>query len=163
MRTYEALYIVQPEASDDEVQTVVSEVEKLITDDGGTIVRSEIWGKRRLAYQIKKIKEGFYILLRFQCNPTLIDPLESHFRLSEDIFRSMVVHFDDKTLRLEEEQARRNQALLESRSGMGDRRPEPEDKDRPSVRPRERQDREPESKPAEPAVAATSSDEATDA
>ena len=66
MRTYEALYIIQPEVTEDEAQTIASGVESLITEDGGAIVRSEIWGKRRLAYEVKRFNEGIYVLVRFQ-------------------------------------------------------------------------------------------------
>ena len=65
MRTYEALYIIAPNLDDDAIQAVVAGVENLITSNGGTIVRSEVWGRRKLAYEIKKHGEGFYVLLRF--------------------------------------------------------------------------------------------------
>ena len=109
MRTYEALYIVRPELGDEDIQTVVSEVETIVKDNGGTIVRSEIWGKRRLAYEVKKCNEGCYILLRFTSEPDFITRLESYFRLAESIIRSLVVHFDEQMLRLEAEQLKRKE------------------------------------------------------
>lgn len=109
LRTYEALYIIRPDLSDDEIQTVAQEVEALITDSGGSIVRSEVWGKRRLAYEVKSFTEGCYVLLRFQAPPEFITRLEGHFRLSERVIRNLVVHFDKRTLRLEEEQAQRKE------------------------------------------------------
>ncbi|MFP6598699.1 MAG: 30S ribosomal protein S6 [Candidatus Hydrogenedentota bacterium] len=112
MRTYEALYIIQHEASEDDVQTVTQGVETLITDEGGVIVRSEIWGKRRLAYEVKGQNEGIYVLVRFESDPGFNLKLESHFRLNESTVRFLVVLFDEKTLRLEAEQQRRNEALL---------------------------------------------------
>ena len=54
MRTYEALYIVRPDVEDEQIQTIAKEVETLVTEEGGAIVRSEIWGKRRLAYDVKQ-------------------------------------------------------------------------------------------------------------
>lgn len=121
MRTYEALYIIKPEAEEDEVQTIVQGVEKLITDDGGAIVRSEVWGKRRLAYEVKGFTEGIYVLLRFEAKPEFIKNFEAGFKLNESIIRDLVVLFDEKTLRLEEEQVRRNAAALESRNATGPR------------------------------------------
>ena len=109
MRTYEALYIVRPDEADDQIQTIAQAVETLVTEDGGAIVRSEIWGKRRLAYEVKKFTEGVYILLRFTAEPTLIPRLEQYFRLTEAVIRHLVVHFDEKTLRLEAEQQRRKE------------------------------------------------------
>ena len=116
MRTYEALCIIQHETSEDDVQTITAEVETLITDNGGVIVRSEIWGKRRLAYKVKDQNEGIYVLVRFESDPGFNLKLESHFRLSESIVRYLVVLFDEKTLRLEAEQQRRNEALLAAQS-----------------------------------------------
>ncbi len=131
MRTYEALYIIRPELSDEEAQTIANGVEKLITDDGGVIVRSENWGKRRLAYEINKINEGYYVLVRFESKPDFITKFETYFRLAETIIRDLIVLFDEKTLRLEAEQVRRVAALAEARSAGDD----DDDDDRPS-RPR---------------------------
>ena len=110
MRTYEALYIVRPEVADDEVQTIAKEVESLVTANGGAIVRSEIWGKRRLAYEVQKCQEGYYILLRYTSMPNLVARLENHFRLTDSIIRYLVVHFDERTLRLEAQQKKRKEA-----------------------------------------------------
>ena len=127
MRTYEALYIVHPEVKDDEIQTIANNVEKLVTDNGGAIVRSEIQGKRKLAYEVKRCTEGCYVLLRFQAEPEFITKLEGYFRLAEHIVRSLVVHFDEHTLRLEAEQERRKQA--EVQSGPGSRSSDDDDDD----------------------------------
>ncbi len=122
MRMYEAIYIIQPEASEDEVEKVEQAVEALITEGGGTVVRKDVWGKRRLAYQVKGFHEGIYILTRFECDPAFPKKLEDAFKLNESVIRYLVVHFDDKTLRLEAEQARRNQAALESRTAADSNR-----------------------------------------
>lgn len=127
LRTYEALYIVNPELDDDAIQAVANAVEKLVTDNGGAIVRSEIWGRRRLAYPVKKFSEGCYILLRFQSEPTFIVRLENHIRLTDPIIRYLVSHFDEQMLRLEEEQNRRREEDL--RAAPGGRRGRHDDDD----------------------------------
>lgn len=109
MRTYEALYIVRPDLGDEEIQTIAKEVESLVTADGGAIVRSEIWGKRKLAYDVKKFSDGCYALLRFAGSAACVAKLERYFRLSESVIRSLVVYFDEKTLALEAEQKRRKE------------------------------------------------------
>lgn len=109
LRTYEALYIVKPDIADDEIQTVANGVESLVTDNNGTIVRSEVWGKRRLAYEVNQYNEGCYVLLRFQADADFIKRLQGHFKLKEEIIRNLIVHFDDHMLRLEAEQARRQE------------------------------------------------------
>lgn len=129
LRTYETLFIVQPNATEEEVQAVANGVENLVTQDGGSIVQAEVWGKRRLAYEVKRFNEGIYVLVRFEAGPQLIDKLENQFKLNDDVIRYLVVHFDDKMLRLEEEQKRRNAAALERREeGRG----RDDDDERPS-------------------------------
>lgn len=143
MRTYEALYIIQPELGEDDIQTLAAGVEKLITDDGGAIVRSEIWGKRRLAYEVNGFAEGVYVLVRFESNPTLIDQLKGAFRLDESVIRFLVVSFNPKTLRLEIEQQKRSEAQAEARAlslqgrdSRGGRDDDDDDDDRGERRPR---------------------------
>ena len=99
MRTYEALYIIAPNLDDDAIQAVVAGVENLITSNGGTIVRSEVWGRRKLAYEIKKHSEGVYVLLRFTASPEFVKKLDNHFKLAETVIRSMVLYLDERTLR----------------------------------------------------------------
>ena len=112
MRTYEALYIVRPDVPDDDIQTMAKDVETLVTGSGGAIVRSEIWGKRRLAYSVQKCAEGCFILMRFTALPAFVARLENHFRLTDPIMRYLVVHFDEKMLRLEANQKKRKEAEL---------------------------------------------------
>lgn len=131
MRTYEALYICTPEMEEGDIQTVSQEVDNLVTSNGGSIVRSEIWGKRKLAYMVKKYSEGTYILLRFQAQPDFVEKLEQYFRLSDPIFRFMVVHFDDHMLRIEEEQARRKEEDLRASAAAAARGEDDDDDDRP--------------------------------
>jgi small subunit ribosomal protein S6 len=109
LRTYEALYIVTPELDDDGIQTVAKGVEAFILKHEGTIVRSEIWGKRKLAYEVKKHTEGAYVLVRFTASADFLARLENFFKLAESIIRYLVVHFDERTMRLEAEQIRRKE------------------------------------------------------
>lgn len=133
MRTYEALYIVRPDVKDEDIQTIADEVIKLVTDNGGAIVRSEIWGKRKLAYEVKKLTEGVYVLLRFEADQALIPKLENYFRLSESVIRFLIVHFDEQTLRLEELQEKRREAQVQAMANRSE-----EDEDRPVSRRRSR-------------------------
>jgi small subunit ribosomal protein S6 len=159
LRTYEALFIVNPELEDDAIQAVVNAVEQLITGNGGAIVRSEIWGRRRLAYKVKKFTEGCYVLLRFQAEPTFNARLETYFRLQDPIIRYLVTYFDEQMLRLEEEQIKQREEDVRAggaRRGRDDddddddddrgprrrRRDEDEDDDEVGVGPRRRHRRD---------------------
>ena len=140
MRTYEALYVVRPDLADDEIQTIAKEVESLITANGGAIVRSEIWGKRRLAYEVHKFTEGCYILVRLEALPAFVTRLENHFRLTDAIIRYLVVHFDERMLRLEISQKERKEAEIHAGPPVRRRRDDDEDDDDEAPRGRRRRD-----------------------
>jgi len=142
LKTYEALYIARPDVPDDEIQTIAKEVESLVTANGGAIVRSEIWGKRRLAYEVQKCTEGNYVLLRFESAPCLVARLENHFRLTDAIIRYLVVHFDEKTLRLEALQKERKEAEIRNSASAAARSDDEDDdeNDRPRRARRYRDD-----------------------
>lgn len=114
MRTYEALYIVSPEVEDDDIQTIADKTAALVTDNGGTIVRSEIWGRRKLAYIVKKHSEGHYVLLRFTADPEFIAKLERDFKLDESVIRYSIKHFSAHELRVEAEQQKRREEEIAS-------------------------------------------------
>lgn len=135
MRTYEALYIVSPEVDDDGIQTIAKDVESLVTKNDGTIVRSEIWGRRKLAYVVKKHSEGNYILLRFNANPEFISKLENYFKLSELVIRYLTVYLDEHTLRLEAEQQRRREEELQGGGPRGRNRRGDDDDDDDELEP----------------------------
>lgn len=126
-RTYEALFIVSPELEDDAIQAVASAVEQIVTGQGGTTVRLDIWGKRRLAYPVRKHNEGCYVLFRFEADASVLPKLETHFKLTDEIIRHLVVFFDEQTLRAEAEQLARREE--EIRSGADRRREDDDDDD----------------------------------
>jgi len=129
VRTYEALYIISPELDDSAIQTVVADVEKFITSSNGTIVRSDVWGKRKLAYTIRKHTEGVYVVLRFLASPDSIKRLEQQLKLTEAVIRYMVLYLDEKTLKLEQEQARRYEEELRLSTERRNRREDDDDDD----------------------------------
>ena len=129
LRTYEALYIIDPRVEEDVVQTVAKDIEQLVLDAGGAIVRSEIWGKRRLAYEVKKHMEGYYVFLRYEAPPEFNARIETFFRLSEHIIRHLVTLFDEQTLRLEAEQIRRRQEDIARGADRERERDDDEDRD----------------------------------
>jgi small subunit ribosomal protein S6 len=133
LRTYETLYIVRPDVPEDEVQNLAKEVESQITTSGGAIVQFENWGKRRLAYEVQKFAEGYYLLTRFTATPAFVARLENYFRLTDSVIRYLLLHFDDRTLRLEDNQRKRKEA--EIRNSAITRRREDDDDDEDDVAP----------------------------
>ena len=95
MPDYELVTIISPEEGDEKVSDILDRIGKLISDRGGTVDEVNQWGKRRLAYPIKKFLEGNYVLTRFKLEPKLIKELEAEIRASEEILRHLVVKTED--------------------------------------------------------------------
>ncbi len=99
MHDYELMVILDPET---EERTVASSLEaflEVIRKDGGTIENLDIWGKRRLAYEIKKKNEGIYAVVNFTASPEATAELDRQLRLSEAVMRTKVLRQDEATVR----------------------------------------------------------------
>ena len=88
---YETMYILRPDIAEDEVTNHIGKYNKLLEEFGGTILDSQMRGKRRLAYQIAKHREGIYVQLSHQGDGQHIFKIEKAMRLSEDVIRYMTV------------------------------------------------------------------------
>ena len=88
---YETMYILRPDIAEDEVANHMEKYNKLLEEFGGTILDSQMRGKRRLAYQIAKHREGIYVQLSHQGDGQHIFKIEKAMRLSEDVIRYMTV------------------------------------------------------------------------
>ena len=88
---YETMYILRPDIAEDEVTNHIDKYNKLLEEYGGTVLDSQMRGKRRLAYQIKKHREGIYVQLSHQGDGQHIFKIEKAMRLSEDVIRYMTV------------------------------------------------------------------------
>ena len=96
MRDYEILYIVRPDLEDDKVQDAVKRVNTLIQRSGGTTERTNLWGKRKLAYEVKHQKEGAYVLQDFKLDPNRVPELESSLKITEEVLRHLIVRKPEK-------------------------------------------------------------------
>jgi len=88
---YETMYILRPDVAEDEVTNHIDKYNKLLEEFGGTILDSQMRGKRRLAYQISKHREGIYVQLSHQGDGQHIFKIEKAMRLSDDVIRYMTV------------------------------------------------------------------------
>ena len=95
MRKYEVVYIIKPGFEEDKYQAVVEKYNALIQSNGGEILKVEPWGKRRLAYEIEKLREGYYVLVQFEGPEGLPKELERNFRIADDIMRYLVVRMGE--------------------------------------------------------------------
>lgn len=95
MRKYEVVYIIKPGFEEDKYQTIVEKYNALIQSNGGEILKVEPWGKRRLAYEIDKLRDGYYVLLHFEGPEGLPQELERNFRIADEIMRYLVVRMGE--------------------------------------------------------------------
>ena len=98
MRDYEVLYIVRADFDDEKVQDAVRRVNTLIERSGGTAERTNLWGKRKLAYEVKHQKEGSYVLQDFQLEPERVPELEAGLKITEEVLRHLIVRKPEKVV-----------------------------------------------------------------
>ena len=91
MRDYELMIIVHPDLDENAFNEVINRVTGWITDGGGQIIKTDLWGKRRLAYPIRKQKDGQYALFYTQMAPTFGAELERNLRFLEPILRFQII------------------------------------------------------------------------
>ena len=94
MNQYETVFILTPVLSDEQMKETVAKFKKLLTDNGAEILNEEAWGLKKLAYNIEKKTSGFYNLIEFKAEPTLINKLETGYRRDEKVIRNMTVKLE---------------------------------------------------------------------
>ena len=117
-RIYEVMFIIDADAPDDEVAQLNEGFQRIITDQGGTIVKVEVMGKRRLAYPIGRKNEGTYILLEIEGSGREIAELERRMRVNDRIIRYITVRVDEDRRRAEKFQAKRARKAAKRPSGQ---------------------------------------------
>jgi small subunit ribosomal protein S6 len=90
MRNYELVCIIQPDLDETAFNGIVERVKGWVGESGGTVDKVDIWGRRRLAYIIRKQREGQYVLLNITLNPTAAAELERNIRFQEPVIRHML-------------------------------------------------------------------------
>ena len=90
MRNYELVCIVQPELDETAFKAVVDRVSGWVTEAGGSVDKVDIWGRRRMAYQVRKQREGQYVLLNVTLDPKATRELERNIRYLETVLRHML-------------------------------------------------------------------------
>ena len=94
MNKYEMMYIIDAALEDAPRKELIEKVSAQIAANGGVVEKVDEWGKRRLAYAINYKTEGYYVLVNFKAQPSLIAELERNFRITEDTIRFMIVKKD---------------------------------------------------------------------
>lgn len=95
MRKYEIIFIVKS-LEEEATNNVIEKFEKLIAANGGKIDKEDRWGKKRLAYEIKKETEGFYVIFYVTCEPACVDECDRVMKITDEILKHMIVRNDEK-------------------------------------------------------------------
>jgi small subunit ribosomal protein S6 len=107
MRIYENLFIVKPDATEEEIDGLVDLMSKHVVTGGGTIDKVDKWGKRRLAYRIDKHKEGHYVLMQFTSGPETVKEFERRLRVQDSVIKYLTVRIDETLKRLDKRKKER--------------------------------------------------------
>ncbi len=95
MRYYETLYLINPNLSDEDNSDVVTKFNDLVEKNKGVIIKVDEWGKKTLAYEVKKFDKGYYVLLSYCGEPDLITVLKREFKLDERILKYQTIKLSD--------------------------------------------------------------------
>lgn len=90
MENYEGLFIIKPDIKEEDIKGIYKGISDNITKNGGNVKKEDAWGKKQLAYPVKKFKEGYYYKLDFAAPTNAITKLEETYKLNSDIIRTMI-------------------------------------------------------------------------
>ncbi|HEU0072833.1 MAG TPA: 30S ribosomal protein S6 [Dehalococcoidia bacterium] len=96
LRDYEMVVILSPEIGDDVISESLERLSQTVTSRGGEVVDVNHWGRRRLAYPIKRHIEGNYVVSQVKLDPETVPDLESNLRISEEVIRHMIVRAEEE-------------------------------------------------------------------
>ncbi len=95
MRNYEIMYVLKPDLDEEKVAAVMDKFTNLINTNGGEVVSTDKWGKRRLAYEIQDYREGIYILVNFKGEAGTAQELDRVMKITDEILRFMIIKKDE--------------------------------------------------------------------
>jgi small subunit ribosomal protein S6 len=108
MRVYEELFIVKPDAPEEEVDAYIGQLKELITNGKGTVEKADKRGTRKLAYRVSKYNEGVYVLFQFSSSPELVKEVERRMRVTDMVIKFITVRIDEKTKKIEKRKKQRD-------------------------------------------------------
>lgn len=96
MNIYENIIIMNAAISDEEAEAAVTKIKDLVTGQGGEVLKVDVWGRRKLAYEIKKQKKGLYVLLIYKTPSATVKKLEDFYKVFDPVLKYMVVKLEKK-------------------------------------------------------------------
>lgn len=101
MRVYEELFIVRPDATEEEIDAYIEQISTTITATGGTVEKVDKWGVRKLAYRVNKRNEGFYVLIVFNAGADVAKEVERRMRMTEFVMKFITVRVDERMKKID--------------------------------------------------------------
>ena len=129
-RTYELIYIVTPDATEEQIAAIHDQVEQTTKKMGGSLVKTDNWGRRKLAYTIQHHKEGVYILETIEGGGELMRELDRRLKVVDQVIRQLIVRVDEEQRVVERTRTRR-QTFQERRRVARGLPPRPDPSERP--------------------------------
>jgi len=108
MRIYEELFIVKPDAPEEEIDQFIEQMKSVVATAGGSVDKAEKWGKRRLAYRVDKYREGVYVLFQFNAAPETVKEFERRLRVADMVIKFLTVRIDQTLKRLDKRKKERD-------------------------------------------------------
>jgi len=107
MRIYEIMFILKPDIPEEESERIISQMENVVTSTGGTLRKTDRMGRRRLAYFVRRYREGQYVLLDAECGVATVQELERRLKVAEPVLKFQTVRIDEELKRAAKLQAGR--------------------------------------------------------
>ncbi len=95
MSRYETMFIMKPDLSDEQYDSLVEKFKGILEGQQAEVTNIHRMGRRRLAYEVKKLREGYYVLINYNGAPAATDELERNFRISDDVIRYLIIKEDE--------------------------------------------------------------------
>jgi small subunit ribosomal protein S6 len=95
MRHYETTYILRPNLGEDQFTEIIERTNTIITDDGGSVIEVDRWGIKKLAYEIKKESQGYYVYINYAAHGTTVSEIERIFRIDDRLLRYLTIKLTD--------------------------------------------------------------------
>ncbi len=123
MRHYETTYILRPNLGEDQFTEIIERTNSIITGDGGTVIEVDRWGMRKLAYEIKKEVQGYYVYVNYAAPGKTVDEIERIFRIDDRLLRYLTIKLADS---MDQAAIEKEQQRIAARSEAGEEQPEAE-------------------------------------
>ena len=125
MRRYETIFIASPVLTDEQVDDLVRNFEGIIAEQGGELLKTDKWGRKKLAYEVQKFSEGYYTLFEMNAGSNLIAELERRFRNHDSVIKFLSVRMDEQAKAADRQKVRyERESKRKAQAGIKDRSPE---------------------------------------